>query len=169
MTDLYRSLVSKHQDQVYSLARYLLADASEAEDVAQETFIKLWKNLENIGEAHIVPWLLKVTRNGCLDRLRARKALVELDEQDLPIVEKDEPSAIEGHRRMQETLMAMIQSLEEPWRSLLILRDIHEHSYESVGEILELKPNQVKVYLHRARNKLAELFEVQQNGLTNHE
>lgn len=158
MTEKYHALVGRYQDQVYSLACYLLADASEAEDVAQESFIKLWQGLHSLDESWIGAWLMKVTRNACLDRLRARKTQVELDDSLLVMNESSEPANVYERSRQQESLMTAIHAMEEPWRSLLILRDIHEQSYESVGEILELSSSQVKVYLHRARNKLAELL-----------
>lgn len=161
MNDLYRSLLSTWQDQVYSLARYLLADASEAEDVTQETWVKLWLNLNKINTEQAGAWLLKVTRNNCLDRLRLRKPTVDVEEEELFSPEHQEPAVEMLRMRMQKQLMTAIQSMEEPWRSLLILRDIHEHSYESVGQILDLKPAQVKVYLHRARNSLSEIFKRQ--------
>lgn len=158
MTEKYRALAGRYADQVYSLACYLLADASEAEDIAQESFIKLWQRLDTLDEAWMGAWLMKVTRNACLDRLRARKSQVELDEGMFVMEAGGEPANVFERDRLQQQLMTAIHAMEEPWRSLLILRDIHEHSYDSVAEILELSSSQVKVYLHRARNKLASLL-----------
>ena len=73
MSREYQQWVRDYQDQAWSLARYLLKDASEAEDATQEAFIKLWHHRENVDPERIKPWLMKVTRNTCLDRLRRRK------------------------------------------------------------------------------------------------
>ncbi len=158
MDKRYRALVGQHKDQVFSLAKYMLSDASEAEDVAQEAFIKLWQQLERVRTDKSEAWLMKVTRNACLDRLRARKAQVGLEDESLHVNEREEPENILVQKGLQKRLMDCIQRLKEPWRSLLVLRDIHEHSYENVAEIMDLKPAQVKVYLHRARQALSEAF-----------
>jgi RNA polymerase sigma-70 factor (ECF subfamily) len=156
MEKQFCSLVSRYENQVYSLAYYILADAAEAEDVAQESFIKLWQHLKTIEAAAIGTWLMRVAHNGSLDRLRKRRIQVALEDEPLAIDQRYEPDTQLERESIKQKLMAAIHQLEEPWRSLLILRDIHEHSYEDVAEILKLKVNQVKVYLHRARKKLSE-------------
>ena len=80
MSREYQKWVREYQDQAWSLARYLLKDASEAEDATQEAFIKLWNHRDSVDPARIKPWLMKVTRNTCLDRLRRRKPETELTE-----------------------------------------------------------------------------------------
>jgi RNA polymerase sigma-70 factor (ECF subfamily) len=99
---------------------------------------------------------MRVAHNGSLDRLRKRRIQVALEDEPLAIDQRYEPDTQLERESIKQKLMAAIHQLEEPWRSLLILRDIHEHSYEDVAEILRLKVNQVKVYLHRARKKLSE-------------
>ncbi len=70
MSRKYGEWIARHQDQVWSLARYLLGDATEAEDAAQEAFLRLWQRQEGLDDEAVKPWLLTVTRNLCLDRLR---------------------------------------------------------------------------------------------------
>lgn len=158
MEKQFHSLVSRYENQVYSLAYYILADTAEAEDVAQESFIKLWQHLKTIEEAAIGTWLMKVAHNASLDRLRKRRIQVAIDDEPLTIDQRHEPDMQMERESIKHKLMTAIHKLDEPWRSLLILRDIHEHSYEDVAEILKLKVNQVKVYLHRARKKLSDLW-----------
>ena len=79
MSKKFRQWVKRYQDDAWSLARYLLKDASEAEDATQEAFIKLWNQREELDPERIKPWLLKVTRNVCLDRLRHRRLTPERD------------------------------------------------------------------------------------------
>ena len=154
-------LVGEHENQAYSLAFYLLHDSAEAEDVVQESFVKLWHQLDTLKDDGIKPWLMRVVRNGSLDRLRKRKPAEELSTALLVADTREEPDSRLIRERVKKQLMQAINSLGEPWTSLLILRDIHEQSYEFVGAVLDLGPEQVKVYLHRARKKLAALWQDQ--------
>ena len=155
MSRRYRKWVEDYQNQAWTLARYLLKDAQEAEDACQEAFVKLWHHQDSIDKDKIRPWLMRVTRNGCLDRLRRRRPTeewVEWKQQD------DSPGPMQSLQQ-QETgqwLKRAIGGLKEPYRSLVVLRDIHQHSYEEVAVVLELSLSQVKVYLHRARKQLRE-------------
>lgn len=151
MSKIFRNWVNSYQDDAWSLARYLLNDTSEAEDVTQEAFIKLWKQRETIDPERIRPWLLKVIRNACLDRLRRRRLTIEVHEADV-----QGPGANAQREEIARWLKAAIAYLEEPYRSLVVLRDLQQHSYEEVAGITELSLSQVKVYLHRARKKLRE-------------
>jgi RNA polymerase sigma-70 factor (ECF subfamily) len=155
MSRRYRKWVEEYQNHAWTLARYLLKDAQEAEDACQEAFVKLWHHQDSIDKDKIRPWLMRVTRNGCLDRLRRRRPTEELMEwrhQD------ESPGPMQGlqQRETGQRLKQAIGALKEPYRSLVVLRDIHQHSYKEVAVVLELSQSQVKVYLHRARKQLRE-------------
>jgi RNA polymerase sigma-70 factor (ECF subfamily) len=154
MEKLYRQWVVEHQDQAWSLARYLLRNDSEAEDAAQDAFIKLWNHRETIDPSRVRPWLMKVTRNVCLDRLRRRRPETELDENLESAVSgpEDQAQQVELGRWLQ----LVIARLKEPYRSLVVLRDIQQHSYDEVTAATGLSLPQVKTYLHRARKQLRE-------------
>ena len=153
MSRIYRQWVNEYQDQAWTVARYMLKDAQEAEDATQEAFVKLWHNRDNIDPDKVKPWLMKVTRNGCLDRLRRRRDNVEFEESHMA----GEASGPMQDAQSSETgkwLKQAIAGLKEPYRSLVVLRDINQHSYEEVAGMLELNLAQVKTYLHRARKQL---------------
>lgn len=154
MSRAYQQWVREYQDQAWSLARYLLKDASEAEDAVQEAFIKLWNHRESVDPERIKPWLMKVTRNTCLDRLRRRKPETELTEVEA--VEEHGPLAGAQQGELGRFLQRSIEGLREPYRTLIVLRDIQQHSYDEVANATELTLSQVKVYLHRARKQLRE-------------
>lgn len=154
MSREYRQWVQEYQDQAWSLARYLLKDASEAEDATQEAFIKLWRHRDSIDPERVRPWLMKVTRNVCLDRLRRRKPETSLEEHQA--VQEHGPMADAQRGELGRWLSRAIGALQEPYRSLVVLRDIQQHSYEEVAGATELSLTQVKVYLHRARKQLRE-------------
>ena len=157
MSRRYRQWVKDYQDHAWTLARYILKDAQEAEDATQDAFVKLWHNQENIDPERIKPWLMKVTRNGCLDRLRRRRDNVELNEHHVT-GEVSGPMQDAASSELGVWLRRAIEGLKEPYRSLVVLRDVNQHSYEEVAGMLELSLAQVKVYLHRARKELRELL-----------
>ncbi len=154
MSRVYRKWVADYQDQAWTLARYLLKDAAEAEDAVQEAFLKLWNHRDQIDPDRIKPWLMKVTRNNCLDRLRRRRKTEEFEEYQA--VEERGPMFGAQQSELGRWLLRAIGSLQEPYRSLVVLRDIQQHSYEEVAGVTELSLPQVKVYLHRARKRLRE-------------
>ena len=154
MDKFFRQWTRDHQDQAWSLARYLLRDNAEAEDVVQEAFIRLWEHRESMSDARVKPWLLRVTRNLCLDRLRRRRPEQPADETEL--AGTDCPAQSMQREQTLARLQQAVQALEEPFRSLVLLRDVQQHSYEEVAAMTELTMPQVKTYLHRARRKLRE-------------
>jgi len=150
----FRQWVDQYQNEAWTLARYLLKDAAEAEDATQEAFVKLWNHRDRIDRDKIKPWLMKVTRNTCLDRLRRRRDEVEFQEYQTA----DDQGPMFGLQQsaLGRWLKQAIGSLREPYRSLVILRDVYQHSYEEVANATEMSLAQVKVYLHRARKELRE-------------
>ncbi len=155
MSKKYRQWVKEYQDQAWTVARYILKDAQEAEDATQEAFVKLWHNQDRIDPERVRPWLMKVTRNGCLDRLRRRRDNVEFDESYMA-GEASGPMQDLAANEIGTWLKRAIAGLKEPYRSLVVLRDVNQHSYEEVAGMLELNLAQVKTYLHRARKQLRE-------------
>jgi len=156
MSRRFRQWVDAYQDHAWTLARYLLKDAAEAEDVCQEAFVKLWHHRDEIDPGKARAWLMKVTRNACLDRLRRRKPMLELHEEAESDGRVAEPHEDARRQELGRWLQKAIAALQEPYRSLVVVRDVHQNSYEEVADALELSLTQVKVYLHRARKQLRE-------------
>ena len=165
MNRRFRKLVKAHQDRLFSLAMHMLGHSGEAEEVVQEVFVKLWEHLARLEEAHVLPWLLRVTRNACLDLLRRRQVhlayAVSGSAEDH--VELATPDTTLGTDRLRDRLRQAIERLDEPFRSLVLLRDIEGFAYADIGRALELNESQVKVYLHRARRKLRHELEEYQD------
>ena len=158
MTFKFRTLVNQYQDQVFSMALYLLRNRAEAEDVCQETYTKLWQHIDSIEEQTAKAWLLKVTRNACLDRLRARREVSNAEALEERVSEHNEPSREIVRDQLSHWLRDAIDKLKEPYKSLIVLRDMQQHSYEHIATTLSLNLNQVKSYLFRARKQLRELL-----------
>jgi RNA polymerase sigma-70 factor (ECF subfamily) len=155
MSRKFLKWVDEYQDQAWTLARYLLKDSAEAEDACQDAFVKLWHNQDRIDPDKIRPWLMRVTRNQCLDRLRRRRPTQEWQEWQEPDDSHGPMQGLHQHE-LGAWLKHSINGLTEPYRSLVVLRDVQQHSYEEVANVLQLSLSQVKVYLHRARKQLRE-------------
>jgi len=165
----FEDLVDTHGGRLLQLARALLRRNDEAEDVVQETLIKLWHALPEIEPRRELGWLLACTRNACLDLLRRRQrgravlhlvagaiAGADTDTQHEPDEQPDAHITAEQRARQ---LHAAIAEMPEPGRSLLVLRDIQEVDVATVAELLSLTENQVKVYTFRARRALRRRLE----------
>ena len=161
-------LVAAHQDGVYGFALHLTGDADEAADVAQEAFIRLWQKGETVADPAVRGWLFSTARHVAIDRFRKggrlsgkpggrcvpeTEALWETTADDGP---SPHESAEAGDAHAQA--FAALATLRDPFRSLVLLRDVHGLSYDEVGQALGLPLTSVKVYLHRARRMLREAF-----------
>lgn len=154
----FRIAVLRHHSIVYRVACALLRDRHEAEDVSQEAFMRLWQQGDGVRSQR--EWLLAVTRNACLDRLRRGRRIVD---GDAAIV--DEPSESRDpvwhlqQREIAGRLQDLVATLPEPQRSLVILFDMHGLDGAECAQVLGISVNQVKVYLHRARRRLRRALE----------
>ena len=151
----YRQAVDQHKQRVYSLALYSLRAREDAEDVTQEVFIKLWQHWQKVDLDKIGAWLMRVTRNSVIDHIRKRNPeqnQADLDVEIQPAKESEENEL--DRTSIQQQLKLAIAELNEPFRSIIIMRDIQGFSYSDIEQTLEMSESQVKVYLHRARRKL---------------
>ncbi len=155
----FRNVVDDHQDRLFSAAVYILGNTAEAEEVVQEVFIKLWQQKQTLKDTHLRAWLLKVTRNACLDlirkRVHQRNYAVAAGAQSNVLTLYTEAEAAE----LGDDLQQMINGLKEPYRSLIVMREVEGYRYNEIGQALDLSEQQVKVYLYRARRQLREKLE----------
>lgn len=158
----FGKLVRAYERPVYNLTYRMLGNPHEAEDAAQETFLRAYANLEKYDPGHkFSTWLFAIANNHCIDRLRKRRAVyVSID--DNPVLENlqseaplPESSALRGER--QDEVQALMTKLEPEYRTPLILRYWEEYSYEEIAAAMELTVAAVKSRLFRARQQLAQL------------
>jgi len=147
----FRLAVMRYGGIVYRVAHLLLGDRHEAEDVSQEAFLRYWQRGKGVERPK--EWLLAVTRNACLDRLRRVRPLVSTDDVLEPSEDRD-PLWHVQQLELGDRLRGEIARLPEPQRSLVILFDVQGLDGAACARILGLSTNQVKVYLHRARRRL---------------
>lgn len=151
----FRILVDRHLGAIVALARRMLKDEAEAEDIAQEALVRLWRAAETLelGPHGLRPWLRRVTSNLCLDRIRASRRTVVTDE--VPEVEEPATQAVgleeqDLARRVGEAMNA----LPERQRRALTLFHHEGLSQAEVGEVLGVSDEAVESLLARARRAL---------------
>jgi RNA polymerase sigma factor (sigma-70 family) len=159
----FQILVYRYRHRVFSFACYYLGDPDDAEDVAQEVLLRLWKYRDGIDETRVLGWLLRVTRNACIDAARRRRSLRDVISTDDRLLEsaldgESLPDAETEQAEFQDCLRQAVAQLPDPHRSIVILREIHDMKYDEISAAMDLPLNTVKVYLHRARKMLRELL-----------
>jgi RNA polymerase sigma-70 factor (ECF subfamily) len=162
-TEAFYGLVRPHERSIYVTAYSILQDPAEAEDAAQETVLKAFRNLHQFrGEAKFGTWLVTIVINESRMRLRARQrarvesldASVSDDPDYIPIQLRDWreiPSQALERQELREALTRALASLDEKYREVLVLRDIQFLNVAQTAEILGITPGNVKVRLLRAR------------------
>lgn len=155
----FQQAIEQHRQRIYSFARYSLRVPQDAEDVTQEVFIKLWQHWRRIDHDRLGAWLMRVAHNAVIDHVRRSQTVqkrvddyAEVDDQG----EDEDPGRERDREAFKAQLMQAITHLDDPFRSIVIMRDIQGLSYAEIEKTLEMSESQVKVYLHRARRRLRE-------------
>jgi RNA polymerase sigma-70 factor, ECF subfamily len=163
--EAFEELVRRHQHRVFAVAGGILRRREDAEDIAQQVFVKAYFSLKRFDQrAAFSTWLYKITVNECWDLLRKRKVRPLLYESDLSEEQarqfgatderaSEEPDISEKlvARQRVQNLMA---GLDERDRTMLILKEVEGFAVEEIAEILGLNANTVKVRLFRARRRV---------------
>jgi RNA polymerase sigma-70 factor (ECF subfamily) len=154
----FADLVTRYQTAVYNMAYRMLGDPTEAEDAAQEVFVRAWNQLHTFQQdKRFSTWLLSIASHHCIDMLRRRKPSSPLDDVAL-YVESDDPSpdelALQGEQR--DIVKKLLNTLPEKYRSVTVLRYYNDLSYDEIARMTGLTESAVKTQLHRARRMLAE-------------
>ena len=153
----YQQAITKYRQRVFSFAFYSLRTREDAEDITQDVFIRLWQHWSKVDHNRLGAWLMRVARNAVVDHLRRHKN--EKQRVDLPgglentVPVEDPGLELQQFRQQLETA---ISELEDPYRSIIIMRDIQGLSYAEIEQTMNLSQSQVKVYLHRGRRQLRE-------------
>lgn len=161
-TQAFSHLVDAYQRPVYNLCYRMLSDPYEAEDAAQETFLRAYNGLKRYDQRRsFSTWILSIAAHYCIDQIRKRRytsiSLDDLPDLGPPDKEPGPESALmtsEDQRRVQ----AMLVKLQPQDRAAVVMRYWYEFSYEEIAETLSLTVSAVKSRLHRARNELASLW-----------
>lgn len=159
----FGKLVDAYQRPVYNLAYRMLSNPGEAEEAAQEAFIRAYTRLDTYDPSYkFSTWLLSITSNYCIDLIRKRRALLLSIDEPLP----PHPSLHTGRakgpeaRMMQDERQQLVQSLLETlppdYRQAVVLHYWHDMPYQQIADVMDTTVSAVKSRLFRARRKLAE-------------
>lgn len=155
-------LVRAYERPVYNLAYRLLGDPMEAEDAAQETFVRAFNKLATYQpERKFVNWLLSIASHHCIDclRRRGRSPALSLDGPLPPqwlASDAERPEQAVNRRQQQDQVRRLLDTLEPPYRAAVVLRYWYDLSYEEIAATMGTTESAIKSRLHRARRMLAE-------------
>lgn len=154
------ALVAEHSASVYRLALSIVRDPAQAEDITQDTMLRVWLHADDYrGDAPLRHWILRIAHNTAISSLRRR--------QDVPVADPHAahaslPTSVEGtveHRAAVADVWEAVAELDDLSRSIVVLREIEGMSYDEIAAALEVPVPTVKTRLHRARRMLATTLE----------
>ncbi|WP_411895429.1 RNA polymerase sigma factor [Winogradskyella sp. A2] len=163
-TRAYALLVDRYKDLVYTLALRMLKHKEEAEEVAQDTFVKVFKSLDKFkGDSKFSTWIYRVAYNTCLDNIKKNKKYINnvaIDEYTFNKLDTID-NALDNIIKEEKSVLIKncINKLPEDSSALLTLFYFEELSLEEISKIINVEANTVKVKLFRARKKLAVILE----------
>ncbi len=162
----FTALVEKYKDPVFNVAYRMLGNPTEAEDVAQEAFVRAYTQLRTYKEQHrFSTWLLSIASHLAIDQIRRRRFLA-LPLENVPFLEwiadvgaGPEQAALEGEA--SDEMQRVLNALPTKYRAVLVLRYWYDFSYDEIAQALGLTPPLVKARLHRARELVARTMKAQ--------
>lgn len=163
-TAVYEILMRRYNQRLYRVARSILRDDAEAEDVMQDAYVRAYQNLKQFeGRSKFATWLTRIAVYEALARRGFRGRFEELDAQPEgapmnPVSTFRNPEQEASLTELRQVLEEAIQQLPESYRAVFMLRDIEQMSTAETAECLDLSEENVKVRLHRARGQLRELL-----------
>jgi RNA polymerase sigma-70 factor (ECF subfamily) len=162
---VFSRIVERYQDYVFTLVIRFIENREDAEEVAQDVFVKAYRSLADFrGESKFSTWLFTITRTSSISFLRKKKLHVQsLDNERTGIEAENKESGFQANRIEQKSRHAMLNRaiglLNPDDREVLTLFYKGEQTLGEIGQIMGLEPNTVKVKLHRARQRLKDKME----------
>jgi RNA polymerase sigma-70 factor (ECF subfamily) len=166
----FAELVDLYQDKLFHMAYRMLNSRQEAEDVVQDTFLRVYKNLDRYDETlKFSTWIYRIATNLCIDRLRKRKPTYSLDAESSDHEGLDGYSMIPSDNRTPESelllsdtqriIHAAIASLPPKYKSVMTLRYMQDLSLQEIGDVLDMPVTTIKTRVHRGREFLRKKLE----------
>ena len=165
-TNAFSVLVNQYKDLVFTLAYKMLKNKEEAEEVSQDTFIKIFNSLNKFkGESKFSTWIYKITYNTCLDKLKKIKKennvvyIEDFKEHQVNAIQNIIESIYEKERNQK--IQEYLQLLPSEEEFLLTLYYFDDQSIEEIAKVIDCNANNVKIKLYRTRKKLASILKEQ--------
>ena len=166
----WEDLIRTHTRRVYGLCYRFTGKDSEAQDLTQEVFLRVYRTLKTFrsSEGSFTTWLARLTRNLLIDNYRRtrQERITDSIEEQLPVLEESvqasaRPDGMVAGREASEILQAALQKLSPELREAVILRDLQDMEYREIAEILHIPEGTVKSRLNRGRSELARVLKKQ--------
>ncbi len=169
----FEQLVDLYKEKIYYLAYRMLGNRQESEDVIQETFLRVYKNFDRYDHNQkFSTWIYRIATNLCIDRLRKRKASYSLD------AEIGDGDGMDGYDRLtseeptpekqlmisetQSHIRNAIDKLPEKYKSVVVLRYLHDLSLQEISDIMDMPVTTIKTRIHRGREALRKKLNFEQ-------
>ena len=164
--DAFRAIIKVHNQRLYRIARGVLRNDAEAEDIVQEAYLRAFANLGAFrGQASLSTWLSRIVINEALGRLRKRKRIAAMPENPeaeiirFPLNPSDDPERTMAQRQILGLVERATDSLPDVYRTVFVARLIEGLSIEETADLLAVRPETVKTRLHRARTLVRKALE----------
>ncbi|QEG38779.1 RNA polymerase sigma factor [Roseimaritima ulvae] len=164
-TEAFGRLVQTHQDRLFGAMLQVTRSAEEAEDVVQEAFVRAYVKLHTFQRnSRFFTWLYRIAFNSALSRRRRKRATISLDQtrevtgiEPIDVVDAPDERMLQGER--VNMVRAALDRLSDEHRAIMVLRELENHAYEDIAEILEISIGTVRSRLNRARTQLRQTLE----------
>jgi RNA polymerase sigma-70 factor (ECF subfamily) len=171
----FRTIMQRNNLRLYRVARSVLGEDSEVEDVLQEAYVRALAGLADFrGQASLSTWLTRIVVNEALGRIRKQRPMVSLEAVEGTMIDYDravvpfplsaqapDPERATARREIRSVVERLIEELPEPFRVVFVMRAVEEMSVEETACILQLQPETVRTRLHRARQSLRRALEAE--------
>lgn len=161
----FEQLMNKHEAKMYSVALRMCGNCEDAQDCLQETMLRIYRSLDKFkGQSAFSTWAYRITMNTCLDELRRRKARPSTSFDSLlesgwdPAAETDTPEDAAVSNEQKRLVKEAIDALPEDMRAPIVLREMHDMSYEEISDILSVNVGTVKSRISRGRERLRQII-----------
>lgn len=152
----FKEIFETNSKRIYRLCYSYTGDSAAANDVMQETFLKVWQNLEKFrNQSMISTWIYRIAVNTCLTYLRSEKR--QAKNELTPFIAENEPEEVSGKKEEVDLLYQCIAKLEESER-IIITMVLDELPYPEIAEISGISEGNLRVKIHRIKSKLTELY-----------
>jgi RNA polymerase sigma-70 factor (ECF subfamily) len=164
-TAAFGDLVTKYQDRLYNSVMHVVGSAEEAQDVVQDAFVQAFVNLESFKRnSAFYTWLYRIAFNVAISRRRRKRPTVSIDQtREATGMDPVDDGPPPEHRMEQQDRCDMVRQaltkLPEPFRTVLVLREMDGFDYETIADMLDLPVGTVRSRLHRARMQMKEILQ----------
>ncbi|MEO5658721.1 MAG: sigma-70 family RNA polymerase sigma factor [Polaromonas sp.] len=160
-TRQFEEVMLPHLNAAYSLARWIVRDSQQAEDLVQEAYLRAFRYFNRFHGEDARPWLLKIVRNTCYSWLQANREMSNVmefrnDENIIDVSNSNDsfggnPESLLLRKARREEVLAAVEALPLPFREVIVLREMEEMTYEFIAEVMNIPVGTVMSRLSRAR------------------